>query len=338
MWGAVDSGEGGVPSAASAVIESFQFNFDIPGEDSQPPPAPHGDDDHPMHIPATPSPDLTHLLPGEVIDPFPLLSQPTTSPGVPLPLLPSFAPLRPPAPPPSTLPSSHPSLTSDVIPHLYEGGFKVWDCAIDLLRFLSSHPLSLSPSPTSRSCLSPVPSPFVTLELGCGVGLPSLYLLLTYPAVHCTLQDLNREVLTHSTMPTFRLNLTPTPTPSSSSPSPSHPLLTRCRFLSGDWSSPSLLPLLFPRCYQLILTSDTLYNPTSIPPLLHLIAHSLSPTGRVLVGSQRFYFGVGGGSGELMRQVHADGRFECEVVSSVEDGRSTIRDVIEMRWKGGKLG
>ncbi len=47
---------------------------------------------------------------------------------------------------------------SDLVPGVYEGGFKIWECAHDLAQFLSTR---------NFSGLS-------VLELGCGVGLPGL--------------------------------------------------------------------------------------------------------------------------------------------------------------------
>lgn len=32
------------------------------------------------------------------------------------------------------------SYDKDIIPGLYEGGFKLWECTLDLLRFLESQP------------------------------------------------------------------------------------------------------------------------------------------------------------------------------------------------------
>ncbi|KAL3238540.1 hypothetical protein MRX96_048083 [Rhipicephalus microplus] len=48
----------------------------------------------------------------------------------------------------------------DIIPSVYEGGMKVWECSIDLTEYIENH---LSIDDESK-----------VLELGCGAGLPGL--------------------------------------------------------------------------------------------------------------------------------------------------------------------
>lgn len=52
--------------------------------------------------------------------------------------------------------------TSDLIPGVYEGGLKVWECSIDLCQYLESHDLKVDGH---------------VLELGCGHGLPGCWVL-----------------------------------------------------------------------------------------------------------------------------------------------------------------
>ncbi|UYV69459.1 hypothetical protein LAZ67_6003662 [Cordylochernes scorpioides] len=56
------------------------------------------------------------------------------------------------------------SQNSDVVPGVYEGGLKVWDCAYDLLDYLSTNSQLLK-------------SGMKVLELGCGAGLPGIFAL-----------------------------------------------------------------------------------------------------------------------------------------------------------------
>ena len=107
----------------------------------------------------------------------------------------------------------------------------------------------------------------------------------------------------------------------------------RCEFIAGDWGHPTLLDLLPPQSFSLIVTSDTLYEPASIPHLLRLLYHCLAPDGCVLIGSKRFYFGVGGGTLDLITQVETDGRFTHTVERVLEDGKSNIREIVSLTWK-----
>jgi hypothetical protein len=78
--------------------------------------------------------------------------------------------------------------TTDIEPGLYEGGRKVWECSLDLVRYLAEHEISLhrplgTLTPDQDMTLvdekNTVRSTTRTfaLELGCGHGLPGCYLL-----------------------------------------------------------------------------------------------------------------------------------------------------------------
>ncbi|PVU86171.1 hypothetical protein BB559_006629 [Furculomyces boomerangus] len=82
----------------------------------------------------------------------------------------------------------------DVIKGSYEGGFKTWECSIDLLEYLASS----------------VPPHFLhnikALELGCGSAIPSIHILKTSPSSTIHLQDYNSQVLKYVTIPNILLN------------------------------------------------------------------------------------------------------------------------------------
>lgn len=67
---------------------------------------------------------------------------------------------------------------SDLVPGLYEGGLKTWQCSVDLVGILDSIATRIAAMPAQ-------PSPFVgteddpksIVELGCGTALPTAYLL-----------------------------------------------------------------------------------------------------------------------------------------------------------------
>ncbi|KAF4580400.1 hypothetical protein EYR40_003116 [Pleurotus pulmonarius] len=92
---------------------------------------------------------------------------------------------------------------SDLVPGVYEGGLKTWECALDLVDYLEN---SGARSPTGK----------VILELGCGTAIPSIYLLerlfaqpptnTGLPMTHIHLQDYNDAVLQLVTLPNILLN------------------------------------------------------------------------------------------------------------------------------------
>lgn len=77
----------------------------------------------------------------------------------------------------------------DIIKDIYEGGFKVWECTLDLLAFLASHKKFSFANKT-------------VMDLGCGHGLLGIY-ALQEGARTALFQDFNLEVLTIA----VRLNL-----------------------------------------------------------------------------------------------------------------------------------
>ncbi len=88
---------------------------------------------------------------------------------------------------------------SDLIPGVYGGGLKIWECTIDLIRFMIDNPAILPPKDGQ------------VLELGCGHGFPAITaLLMGYKTI--TLIDLNLEVIKDVTWPNIVVNCINLPT------------------------------------------------------------------------------------------------------------------------------
>ncbi|CBQ73379.1 conserved hypothetical protein [Sporisorium reilianum SRZ2] len=69
----------------------------------------------------------------------------------------------------------HVDADSDLIPGVYEGGLKTWECALDLVEVLDAmHTTATSSTPSSWS--SRLSGKHI-LELGCGTALPTLFIL-----------------------------------------------------------------------------------------------------------------------------------------------------------------
>ncbi|KAF2349167.1 S-adenosyl-L-methionine-dependent methyltransferase [Trinorchestia longiramus] len=80
---------------------------------------------------------------------------------------------------------------SDLIPAVYEGGLRVWECTWDLLRLLHTTPSLHWPGKR-------------VLELGCGAGLLGIYAFLCGASV--TFQDYNMDVIEQVTVPNVLYN------------------------------------------------------------------------------------------------------------------------------------
>jgi len=227
------------------------------------------------------------------------------------------------------------SLTShDLVKGKYEGGLKLWECAIDLTKYLVRERVVEEMVTASNS------ESFRVLELGCGHGVPGIASLMAHEKmkkdtkngtknIRCTLADYNEEVLREVTVPNARLN----------------GVCDQCTFLAGDWDdliAPSsnnesqMGAFLSKDEFDLILTSDTIYNVDDAKKLAKVIYHCLKKNDNekaiALVAAKRYYFGVGGSTATFM-QLCDEVSLSCDVVKEIMDGASNVREIIRVRIK-----
>ena len=214
---------------------------------------------------------------------------------------------------------------SDLLPNKYEGGFKVWECARDLLEVMDEM--------VTRGELQIENT--AVLEAGCGAALPGV-LALRLGARLAVLQDFNAAVLESVTMQTLQLN----------------GLWHRARaggvrLLSGDWASVDALLCDERRRrapadnsgdsdggFDLVLSADTIYCTAASTRLWQLVRSQLKrPNGVALIAAKSYYFGVGGSTAAFKALVDADGRFACESLRTFDDGASNRREVFAVRWR-----
>ncbi|CAG8776976.1 14537_t:CDS:2, partial [Cetraspora pellucida] len=184
------------------------------------------------------------------------------------------------------------TVDNDVVHGFYEGGLKTWECSLDLVEYLSIKLKDVNLSGNK------------VLELGCGSALPSIYLLSTQHSLCVDFQDYNEDVLKLVTIPNILINTVLRPQ--------SDDILeldiveeTSClnqlknsRFFKGDWNELTDILNLHSNQekYDIILSSETIYNLNSIPKLYNVIKHALKyPNGVAYIATKTIYFGVGGG-------------------------------------------
>ncbi len=155
------------------------------------------------------------------------------------------------------------------------GGFKVWECSVDLCEHLArgrgeegrdGAGSSRSSGSRSRSALRGQR----VLELGCGQGLPGI-LCLMLGAEQVVFQDYNKEVLACVTKPCVDRNLLERQQQWKDQEAEAG----EARYISGDWAG--CKALLSEGSFDLILTAETVYEPKSVPALLDLLAWCLHP-------------------------------------------------------------
>lgn len=192
---------------------------------------------------------------------------------------------------------------NDLIPDKYEGGLKIWECAVDLAKFISTK------SFTSKTIA----------ELGCGGGLPGLC-ALNNGAKYVLFQDFNAEVLTNLTIPNVLLNCEENK--------------EQCAFFSGDWKNlPSALQKseTVAQKYDVILTAETIYNTKNYSKLLDILDFLLEDNGDIFVAAKTYYFGVGGGTRQFESQILEDNRFTSSICWTQSHGIS--REILHLQRK-----
>ncbi|ORX78105.1 hypothetical protein K493DRAFT_285064, partial [Basidiobolus meristosporus CBS 931.73] len=222
---------------------------------------------------------------------------------------------------------------SDLVAGVYEGGFKTWECSVDLVRFMSTQ----------------LPKNFFddkkVFEIGCGSSLPSLYCLVQHQTCAVHMQDYNEQVLRLITIPNVMVNTVTRPQPDSDlvnglieqdiedadEKQVLQELSKRTRFFSGDWESlPALLNLSEEDKYDVLLTSETIYSVESHLKLYNLIKALLKRGGVAYVAAKSMYFGCNG-SVLLFRQlVEREAQFKVTTVYTVEE--RVRREILALEW------
>ena len=203
---------------------------------------------------------------------------------------------------------------SDLLPGIYEGGLKVWECTYDLLDYVSQIDFK-----GKR-----------VLDLGCGVGLLGIYsLLMGAHEVH--FQDYNHEVIQFLTIPNVLLNICKTfKLIDVMSSDFNCTALQKCRFFSGDWESYSVFSGRYTKHkFDIIMTSETIYSAQSHSKLLHVFKELLDINGVILVAAKSHYFGVGGTMKMFLDLIKKEGIFSHCIVKEMSDGIPRV--IVELK-------
>ncbi|KAI9702051.1 MAG: hypothetical protein M1836_001395 [Candelina mexicana] len=238
--------------------------------------------------------------------------------------------------------------TGDITPNVYEGGFKTWECSVDLVKtvldrdvfgdgvILGDHGIHI-------------------VELGCGTAIPTLALFqlaVTEPRhrYKFTLADYNYDVLRLVTVPNLLLSWALRKTAKTDwksdddleiTPEMLHHFLAdlqRCGIsleaISGAWGKQfvELLSHDERQVRRLVLASETIYSPASLgtftETLLELIRGGGKAAVMALVAAKRVYFGVGGGVDEFCRALARLGGEAHEIPCVAENGSEGVSRVV----------
>lgn len=189
---------------------------------------------------------------------------------------------------------------SDLVPGQYEGGFKVWESTSDLTHWVNEHADQVRGKEI--------------LDLGCGAGLVGIGCLIA-GASRVTFHDFNPAVIEFFTKVNLSMN---------SSEEGDKSLISRSDFASGDWSQ--FQPQ---QQFDLIFSSETVYEQKNYASLLSLITRSLKPEGKTLIAGKTYYFGVGGGTRSFAQFVADNERLEVESVTLIQ--ASVQREILQLQ-------
>ena len=184
---------------------------------------------------------------------------------------------------------------SDLVPAKYEGGLKIWECSYDLGLYISDSDIDFKDK--------------MVLDLGCGAGVIGLIALCKNSFVH--FQDYNVEVIKTVTIPNVLINTMDRKS-----------TLERCEFFCGDWESFTRLNVSNDEAgkYDLIFTSETIYNPDNHRKLYEVFKQRLKPGGIGFVAGKTYYFGVGGGMRQFQGLIEEDGFFHVKTAWKSQNG------------------
>lgn len=121
----------------------------------------------------------------------------------------------------------------------------------------------------------------------------------------------NKEVLEYVTIPNVLLNIEEDDSREKE--------IKKCKFYSGDWA-------LFDQklgestVFDVILTSETIYNENNYNKLIQLFTRRVMENGKIYVAAKTCYFGVGGSVKLFESYVNKSGILNCEVCWTNDSG------------------
>ncbi|CAI4229094.1 unnamed protein product [Auanema sp. JU1783] len=187
---------------------------------------------------------------------------------------------------------------SDITTHVYEGGFKVWECSIDLCNLIEQNKDTIKDK--------------TVIELGCGAGLPGI-LASIVGAKHVTFQDFNDCVLKCFTRDNALQN---------------EVLIETISLVGCSWQN---IGLVKEKSFDVILTSETIYNENDYESLHSALDYCLSADGVCWMAAKFFYFGLTGSVPSFLDYVKSQNVFSAGIKVSIE--ASVPRKILEIRRK-----
>lgn len=104
----------------------------------------------------------------------------------------------------------------------------------------------------------------------------------------------------------------------------------KCSFYSGDWSSFEKLTAADDK-YDIVMTSETIYNPENYEKLLNFFKTRLKSDGKVYLSAKSYYFGCAGNVLDFCKLLDSDGTFEQKTLWKSPEGLQ--REILMIKFK-----
>ena len=178
----------------------------------------------------------------------------------------------------------------DIVQGSYLGGLKVWSCAPDVAQEVYSGNVFRSYLKSNRRKLR-------VAELGCGQALPSIAAIMCMQEEAASgivfSHDYNYEVIRECTLPNMRKNF--------SEGTFTAPL--KVSVGAGEWDALTVAD--FGDSVDVIVGADVTFDDAATKKVLLCIDRLLGQRSIAIIGTKHYYFGTGGGLGEMEQVIKA---------------------------------
>lgn len=82
--------------------------------------------------------------------------------------------------------------------------------------------------------------------------------------------------------------------------------------------------------YDIIMTSETIYNPENYLKLLNFFKSRLSSKGKVFLSAKSYYFGVSGNILDFCKLLESDATFSFDVLKKITEG--VQREILQIKF------
>ncbi|CRG97234.1 conserved Plasmodium protein, unknown function [Plasmodium gallinaceum] len=210
--------------------------------------------------------------------------------------------------------------------NIYEGGYTIWECTWDMLKFLHFEKFDFKNKNV--------------LELGCGHGLVGIKILLDKGNV--VFQELNKDVINDILLPNIKKNLNIKLKREKLKKKKNFMKIknkgTKCFIINKKWSKLNKkLKKENLNSFDFILGNEILYRKENYYHILKILKKNLKRDGKAYFGSKSYYFGFedGAGSNCFVDYVNNNKKFffVARIIQTNTNKTIYSRDIIEVTFK-----